>query len=186
MSWLSNVVLPKIRSLVSKVDIPDNLWHKCPGCEQMIFNRELEDNLLVCPHCQHHLRAGAARRLAMLFDKGEYKQFEPVEPPMDPLKFKDTKKYPDRLKEARTKSGLQDAILIARGKLEGMDVVIGAFDFGFMGGSMGIYVGNAIIRACEEALKAKAPLILIPASGGSHAGRYPFTYADATNYPCLA
>ena len=166
MNWISNFVRPKIRALVQK-EVPENLWRKCPDCAQMIFHRELEANLLVCPHCGYHLRIGSAERLKMLFDEGEYKTIELPEVPVDPLKFRDRKRYVERLKEAQAKTGGKDAIRVAHGTMGGQPVVIAAFDFSFMGGSMGSAVGAALLSAARLAVLQDAALITIPASGGA-------------------
>lgn len=167
MNWLTNIVPPKIRALVQKRDVPDDLWHKCPACEQMIFHRDLSNNLKVCPHCGYHMRMNAKERLKMLFDDGEYRSVELPDVPTDPLKFKDSKRYTDRLKDYRSKTGQQDAIIVAHGKMGGMGVVIAAFDFDFMGGSMGLGVGEALVTAARLAVMQQVPFIAIPASGGA-------------------
>ena len=167
MNWLSNYVRPKIRALVAPREVPENLWHKCPSCEAMIFHRELEENLHVCQHCGHHMRLYPEKRLGMLFDNGEYQLVELPKTPIDPLKFRDTKRYSDRLKEAQAKAERADAIVVAFGKMGGMDVVIAAFDFRFMGGSMGIAVGEGLLSAAKLAVLQEAPLIVVPASGGA-------------------
>ncbi len=167
MNWLSNYVRPKIRALVAPREVPENLWHKCPSCEAMIFHRELEENLNVCQHCGFHMRLDPAKRLGMMFDNGDYQTIELPKTPIDPLKFRDTKRYTDRLKEAQTKAQRADAIVVAFGKMGGMDVVIAAFDFRFMGGSMGIGVGEGLLSAARLAVLQEAPLILVPASGGA-------------------
>jgi acetyl-CoA carboxylase carboxyl transferase subunit beta len=168
VSWLTNVVLPKIRAVVSKREVPDNLWQKCPSCGQMLFHRELEANLQVCHACGHHMRLDPKRRLGMLFDGGEYQRIELPRPVLDPLKFRDRKRYSDRLKEAQAVAGPNnDAILVAHGRIGDLPAVIAAFDFGFMGGSMGIAVGEAIVAAARLAILQSAPLIVIPASGGA-------------------
>src|SRR6201991_3645969 len=110
MSWLTNFVRPKIRALVRKADVPENLWHKCSACGQMIFHRDLEANLRVCPHCGHHMRIGVLRRLELLFDGGQFERAETPKVELDPLKFRDRKRYTDRLKEAQSQVGEQDAI----------------------------------------------------------------------------
>jgi acetyl-CoA carboxylase carboxyl transferase subunit beta len=166
MNWISNFVRPKIRALVQK-EVPENLWRKCPACAQMIFHRELEANLLVCPHCGHHMRIGASERLKMLFDDGEYQTIELPDVPIDPLKFRDRKRYAERLKEAQAKTGGKDAIRVAHGEMGGQPVVIAAFDFSFMGGSMGTGVGEALLAAARLAVLQDAALITIPASGGA-------------------
>lgn len=167
MNWLTNFVRPKIQKLVRPREVPENLWVKCPSCEQMVFNKEMEKNQQVCPHCQHHLRLGVKKRLEMLFDNGDYRRIELPKVAEDPLKFKDVKSYPARLKEARSKTGEQDAMIVASGTMGGQPVVIAAFDFAFMGGSMGMAVGEAIVAAAELAVVQDAPLVVIPASGGA-------------------
>jgi acetyl-CoA carboxylase carboxyl transferase subunit beta len=168
MNWITDYVRPKLNKLTSqkKVETPDNLWTKCPSCEQMLFHRDLEDNLFVCPHCDHHLRLNAQQRLNYLFN-GNYTPITLPEVKQDPLKFKDSKKYTDRLKEYRQKTGLEDAIVVAHGKINHKPAVVAVFEFGFMGGSMGMAVGEAIITAAETAIKFNFPLIVIPASGGA-------------------
>lgn len=166
MNWIRDFVKPKLRALVGK-DVPENLWHKCPSCEQMLFHRDLTENLQVCRHCGHHMRIGSKERLAMLFDEGAYTRIDYPKPLFDPLKFKDLKKYTDRHKESRQKTGEEDALLIAEGSLCGHTAVIACFDFSFMGGSMGMGVGNGILAAATAAVKKQAPLIVIPSSGGA-------------------
>src|SRR5215471_9428329 len=153
MSWLTNFVLPKIRAVVAKKEVPDNLWDKCPNCGQMLFHRELEASLFVCHACGHHLRLVPQRRLAMLFDEGSFSRIELPKSIVDPLKFRDRKRYSDRLKEAQANNGGNgDAIWVAHGKIGGVPAVIAAFDFTFMGGSMGIAVGEGLIAAARLAV----------------------------------
>ena len=166
MNWIANFVRPKIRALVNR-EVPENLWHKCTSCAQMIFHRELEAKDRVCPHCGHHMRISARQRLKMLFDDGEYNLIELPETAVDPLKFRDRKRYVDRLKEAQGKGENKEAILVAHGKLGGMPTVIAAFDFGFMGGSMGVAVGEGLVAAARLAVLQEAALITVPASGGA-------------------
>lgn len=167
MNWLTNFVRPKIQSLVRPREVPENLWVKCPGCEHMVFHRELEKNLQVCPHCDHHMRLPVKTRLEALFDDGDYKRIELPRVAEDPLKFKDLKAYPARMKDARHKTGEQDAIIVASGTIGGSPVVAAAFDFSFMGGSMGMAVGEGLVAAAELAVVQDAALIAIPASGGA-------------------
>lgn len=167
MNWLTNFVRPKIQQLVRARDVPDNLWQTCPACQQMIFHRELEKNLQVCTHCGHHMRLPIKKRLDMLFDDGAYKRIELPKVLEDPLRFRDLKKYSDRIKEARTKSGEHDAIQVAHGTLGGRPAVVAAFDFSFMGGSMGMAVGEGLVAAAELAVLQQAALIVVPASGGA-------------------
>jgi len=166
MSWFEKVP-PKIRALVGKTNVPDNLWHQCTACSQMIFHRELDANLMVCPNCGHHMRFPAAKRLAAIFDLGAFETVPIAEVPVDPLKFRDRKRYSDRLKEARATKGANDAIIVAIGKILGHEAVVAVFDFQFMGGSMGIAVGEGFIAAADQAVARKAPLIVIPSSGGA-------------------
>ena len=167
MNWLKNFVRPKIRALVRKEDLPENLWEKCPACDQMIFHRELANNLYVCTHCGHHMRVAAKGRLDMVFDDGGYQLIELPETVNDPLKFRDKKRYTDRLKEARSRVHMNDAILVAHGTIGGVPAVVAAFDFRFMGGSMGIAVGEGFITAARLAVLQEAPLIVFPSSGGA-------------------
>ncbi len=167
MNWLKNFVRPKIRALVRKENVPENLWHKCPSCEQMIFHRELAANLWVCTHCNHHMRVAAKERLDMVFDPGSYQLVELPECVNDPLRFKDKKRYSDRLKESRGKLKVNDAIMVAHGKIGGVNAVVAAFDFRFMGGSMGVAVGDGIVTAARLAVLQEAPLIVFPSSGGA-------------------
>jgi acetyl-CoA carboxylase carboxyl transferase subunit beta len=167
MSWLTNFVRPKLRALVRKTEVPDNLWDTCPACSKMIFHRDLEANQRVCPHCGHHMRLPAKRRLETLFDDGAYARIELPKVAVDPLKFRDQKKYVDRLKAAREKTGEQDAILVAHGRIGGIGTVVAVFDFEFQGGSMGLAVGEGLVAAAKLAVLQQAPLIVIPASGGA-------------------
>jgi len=167
MNWLKNWVRPKLRELVGQKEIPENLWHKCPKCEQMIFHRDLAANLRVCPHCGHHMRLSVVERLKMLFDDEAYQTIELPEAVTDPLRFRDSKRYAERLRDARSKNGAQDALLVAHGKMGGMNVVVAAFNFDFMGGSMGIAVGEGLLAAARLAVVQDAPLIVVPASGGA-------------------
>jgi acetyl-CoA carboxylase carboxyl transferase subunit beta len=168
MSWLSNVVLPKIRAVVTRKAVPDNLWTKCPGCEQMLFYRELEANLHVCRNCGHHLRIGAELRLRILFDDGAVTRIELPKTVVDPLHFRDRTRYADRLKEGQAALGTgSDAVVVAHGKIGGLPAVVAAFEFRFMGGSMGVAVGEALLAAAKLAVLQEAALIVVPASGGA-------------------
>ncbi len=168
MNWLSNLTLPSIRSLVKdQRDVPDNLWQKCPSCEGMLFQKELTANNNVCYHCSFHMQIKVQDRLNIMFDDGDFKTIKSPSVPHDPLKFKDKKKYADRLKDTRAKTGEDDALMIGVGKIGGQNAVIAAFNFSFMGGSMGTAVGEGIICAAEEAIKTKSALIIVPASGGA-------------------
>ncbi len=168
MNWLKNFVRPKLRELVGgPKDIPENLWTKCPKCEEMIFHRDLEKDLQVCQHCGHHMRLRAEQRLVMMFDGGEYQTAELPVPAVDPLKFRDLKKYADRLKEAQNRTSAADAITVAHGKMGGADVVIAVLDFHFMGGSMGVAVGEGMLTAARLAVVQDAPLVVVTSSGGA-------------------
>jgi acetyl-CoA carboxylase carboxyl transferase subunit beta len=167
MNWLTNYVLPKIRAFTRK-DVPDNLWRKCPGCEQMLFHRELAANLDVCRHCGHHFRIGSEARFKMLFDGGAFEKLELPRAPSDPLRFRDRKRYTERLREGQAALGAgSDAAAVAEGRIGGVPAVVAAFDFEFMGGSMGVAVGEALVTAARRAVEHEAALIVVPASGGA-------------------
>ena len=167
MSWLTEFVRPKIRTLFSRREVPENLWVQCPACEQMTFKAELEKQLLVCGHCGHHMRATAAQRLAWTFDADSYTRIELPKVPADPLRFRDSKRYVDRLRDAREKTGLEDAILVAHGMIGGHRAVVATMAFEFIGGSMGAAVGEGIVAAARLAVLQDAPLIVFTASGGA-------------------
>lgn len=167
MSWFTTFVRPKISALMRKKEIPDNLWHKCPECEQMVFHKDLVANQYVCGHCAHHMHIPVKMRLENLFDEGNYIRVALPVIPVDPLKFKDSKKYQDRLKAAREKTGEMDGIIIAEGYIGGYPVVISAFDFSFIGGSMGVGIGEGLVRGAERACELHAAYLTIPASGGA-------------------
>jgi acetyl-CoA carboxylase carboxyl transferase subunit beta len=167
MSWLTEYVRPKIRTLFARRDVPDNLWHQCPACQQMIFHRDLSANLKVCPHCGHHMRASAGERLSWTFDDAVFTRIELPKVAVDPLRFRDSKRYTDRLKEARDKTHQDDAIVVAHGKIGGHQAVVAAMEFDFMGGSMGAAVGAGIVAAARLAVLQEAPLIVFTASGGA-------------------
>lgn len=167
MNWLTNFIRPRIQSLVVPKEIPDNLWQQCPSCEGMLFHRDLEKNSKVCYHCNHHLRITVKERLALIFDDGAYENMPLPQVAYDPLKFKDRRKYADRIKDSQSKTGLKEAITIAKGTIGGQKAVVAAFNFSFMGGSMGAGVGEAIVMAAEEAVKTDAAFITVPSSGGA-------------------
>lgn len=167
MSWLNNIVRPKIQALVNRRNVPNNLWDKCPSCEQMIFHRDLEAQLFVCPHCDHHMAITPEQRFANLFDDATYTTIELPKVPVDPLKFRDSKRYTDRLKDAQAKTNHADAAVVAHGTLARRPAVMCAFDFSFMGGSMGLAVGEALVAAARLAVLQRAPLVVFPASGGA-------------------
>ena len=168
MNWLTNIVRPKIQSFIGqKSETPDNLWHKCKGCGQLLYVNDIKKNLSICPNCDHHERIGPTERFDNLFDNAAYKLVELPKANEDPLKFKDQKKYTERLKAARRKSEYEDAIAVAYGKMGNVNTVVAVQNFLFMGGSMGIGVGNGIIAAAAQAIEKKAPLILFTAAGGA-------------------
>ena len=166
MNWLTNYIKPKLESLVKKKDIPKNLWIKCQ-CGTMIYYKDYDKSLGVCNECGTHMRLPADTRIKFLLDDGNCEKIKVSIGRTDPLTFKDIKKYKDRLKQARKKTKEDDAVVLAEGKIEGIDVVLVVFDFNFMGGSMGINVGSAIVKACEISVKKNLPLIIIPSSGGA-------------------
>jgi acetyl-CoA carboxylase carboxyl transferase subunit beta len=165
MSWLTRV-RNAIASVTTK-ETPENLWHKCPSCGQMIFTKEFEENLSVCPSCDHHGRIGARKRFSLTFDDGQYILLPAPRVPEDPLKFRDTKKYADRIKAARTATNEPDALLNARGTIAGYEAIVGVQDFAFMGGSMGVGVGEAFIAGIRAAIDARLPYIIFTAAGGA-------------------
>ena len=167
MNWISNYVRPRINSIFSRRDVPENLWTKCNECDTMLFHRELADNLNVCTNCNHHMHITQRDRFYSLFDGALFTELDVPEPNADPLNFRDQKKYPDRMKAALKATGEKEAMSIAMGKMGRSNIVVAAQDFSFMGGSMGMYVGNAIIAAAEKAVKLKCPLILFSAAGGA-------------------
>lgn len=167
MSWLDRVRNALSLVVPGKAETPDNLWHKCKGCGQMVFAKELEENQSVCPICDHHERIGGRARFEQLFDEGSYTVLPNPKVAEDPLKFRDQKPYPARIKAARTTTGEQDAFLNASGTIFGHQAVIGVQDFAFMGGSMGQAVGEAFIAGVEAAIGARAPYIVFTASGGA-------------------
>ncbi|WP_289295461.1 acetyl-CoA carboxylase, carboxyltransferase subunit beta [uncultured Reyranella sp.] len=168
MNWLTNFVRPKLRALVARKETPDNLWVKCPKCEQMLFTRDWEANQEVCNHCGHHMRLRPLKRLPHLFDEGKYELHPLPRVNADPLKFRDTKRYDARLKEAQAKAeGTTDALVVASGLMGSRLSIVALLDFGFMGGSMGTAVGEGLVMAAELAVARKAPLIVFSASGGA-------------------
>jgi len=167
MNWISNYVRPKINSLFSRREVPENLWSKCDECGTMLFHRELKDNLRVCTNCGHHMYISPRERFEALFDGGIFTEVDVPGPIQDPLQFRDQKKYPDRLKAAQKAANEAEAMLVAEGDLHRMPIVAAAQDFGFMAGSMGLYVGNAIVTAAERAVATRRPLVLFSAAGGA-------------------
>ncbi len=167
MSWLTEFVRPKIRTLLGRREVPENLWIQCPACQQMMFHAELEKTRKICTHCGHHMRANVPERLRWTFDEGAFTRIELPKVPADPLKFRDTKRYIDRLKEHREKSHLDDAIAVAHGTIGGHRAVVAVMAFEFIGGSMGAAVGEGIVAAAKLAVLQDAPLIVFTASGGA-------------------
>ena len=167
MNWINNYVRPRINSIFSRREVPENLWSKCDECGPMLFHRELSDNLNVCTQCGHHMAISPRDRFSGLFDGGIFVEIDVTQPVTDPLGFKDQKRYPDRMKAAQKKTDEKEAMLIAEGDIGRTPIVAAAQDFSFLGGSMGMYVGNAIIAAAERAVELKRPLILFSAAGGA-------------------
>ncbi|QUT08001.1 acetyl-CoA carboxylase carboxyltransferase subunit beta [Sphingobium phenoxybenzoativorans] len=165
MSWLNRVrnAIP----FIAKRETADNLWHKCSGCNQMVFTKEWEDNLSVCPKCDHHGRIGPKDRFAQILDAGSAVILPTPVVKEDPLKFRDSKKYTDRIKAARSSTGETDALINARGTIEGSPVIMGVQDFAYMGGSMGMGVGAAFVQGVEEAIARRAPYLIFTAAGGA-------------------
>jgi acetyl-CoA carboxylase carboxyl transferase subunit beta len=166
MNWISEVVRPRIKTLFKR-EAPENLWIKCPETGQMVFHKEVEANQWVIPGSNHHLRIGAAERLKITFDGGRFEDLPLPEVPVDPLRFRDEKRYTDRLRDARAKTGLQDAIRIASGEVEGLATTVAVQDFSFMGGSLGMAAGEAFVKGAESALERRTPYVLFAASGGA-------------------
>ncbi|ORE94477.1 acetyl-CoA carboxylase carboxyl transferase subunit beta [Stappia sp. 22II-S9-Z10] len=167
MNWISSVVRPKISSFWTKRDVPKNLWIKCPETGEMVFHRDLEQNGWVVPGSGFHMRMPLADRLASIFDAGAYEPLPLPSVPHDPLKFRDERRYQDRLRDARAKTGRDDAVGVAKGTLETIPVTVAVQDFAFMGGSLGMAAGEAIVTGAERALADKTPYILFAASGGA-------------------
>jgi acetyl-CoA carboxylase carboxyl transferase subunit beta len=168
MNWITNYVRPKINSMLGRrTDMPENLWIKDPETGEMVFHKDLESNQFVIPSSGHHMKISAKERLKYFFDDGKYETLENPKVVQDPLKFRDEKRYTDRLKDAKAKTGLEDAIVNALGTVEGLPVVVTVQDFAFMGGSLGMAAGSAIVHGFEVALQRKRPLILFAASGGA-------------------
>jgi acetyl-CoA carboxylase carboxyl transferase subunit beta len=167
VNWINSVVRPKIRSILRKKEMPDNLWVKCPETGQMIYYKDLEANQFVVPGSNYHMRMTAAARLKSIFDNAEYETLALPDVPIDPLKFRDERRYTDRLKDARGKTGLADAVLAGAGHLEGQRIVAAVQDFDFLGGSLGTAAGEAVIAAMRTAVKRETPFLLFAASGGA-------------------
>jgi len=167
MNWISNVVRPKIRNMLVRRETPENLWIKCPETGQLVFYKDVEANLFVIPGSNYHMRMAALARLKSVFDNETWFDIAVPEVPVDPLKFRDERRYADRIKDARAKTGLNDAIKLGFGRLERQPVVIGVQDFDFMGGSLGMAAGEAVIKGIETAVSKGTPFIMFAASGGA-------------------
>jgi acetyl-CoA carboxylase carboxyl transferase subunit beta len=166
MNWMSNVVPPKIRSLLRR-DTPENLWVKCPESGQLVFHKDLEANLMVVPGSGYHMAIAPRARLASLYDEGVFELLPAPEVPNDPLKFRDIKRYSDRLKEHRAKTGFADSVIAALGRIEGQEIVTAVHDFAFQGGTLGLAAGEAIVAAMTLAVEKHAPFVIFTASGGA-------------------
>lgn len=167
MNWITNYVRPKINSLFSRREVPENLWTKCDECGSMLFHRDLGENLNVCSTCGHHMPITPRARFEALFDGGAFTEIAVQQPVQDPLSFRDQKKYPERLRTAQRETGEKEAMLVAEGELGEVPIVAAGQDFSFMAGSMGIYVGNALLAAAERAVEGGRPLVLFAAAGGA-------------------
>src|SRR5215471_9279787 len=167
MNWISNVVRPKIRNMLVRRDTPENLWIKCPETGQLVFYKDVEANLFVIPGSNYHMRMGALARLKSMFDNETWFDIAVPEVPVDPLKFRDERRYADRLKDARAKTGMHDAVKLAFGRLEGLPVTVAVQDFDFMGGSLGMAAAEGVITGLETAVRRQTPFIMFAASGGA-------------------
>ena len=170
MSWLTKILPPKIKreqGAQRRTNLPEGLWSKCPSCEEVLYATDLEKNLQVCPKCGHHNRLNARQRLDFLLDGEARQEIGANVEPVDSLKFKDSKKYPDRIKEAVKASGESDSFVVIQGAIKGMPVVASSFEFDFMGGSMGSVLGERFVRGVQKAIELKAPFICVTASGGA-------------------
>jgi acetyl-CoA carboxylase carboxyl transferase subunit beta len=167
MNWISNVVRPKIRNFLNRRDTPENLWIKCPETGQLVFYKDVEANHFVIPGSNYHMRMGATARLKSIFDGETWFDIAVPDVPIDPLKFRDERRYTDRLKDARSKTGTRDAVKLGYGKLDGLPVVIAVQDFDFMGGSLGMAAGEAVVKGLETAVDKSTPFIMFAASGGA-------------------
>ena len=179
MSWLKDIVRPRIKAIVgesSEVEARSRkLWSKCNGCSETLYSRDLENWSYVCPHCGHHVRMPLTARLKSLFDEGRYQRLAYASPPEDPLRFRDSQRYTERLKEQRARTGEEDAVIAAEGRIQGMPVAFVGLNFDFMGGSMGIAVGSGFIAAVDRAIEKTMPLICLTASGGARMQEGPFS-----------
>ena len=166
MNWLTRLI-PSIMTSKSKSKVPDGLWSSCPSCESVLYAPDLEKSLFVCPKCDHHLRIGARKRLEIFLDNGFFEEIAADIKTKDVLKFKDTKNYSSRIKDAVSNTGENEAIIIGKGALDSMDVVVAAFEFRFMGGSMGGVVGEKFVQGVNEAIKSRCPFVCFSTSGGA-------------------
>lgn len=167
MNWITSFVRPKISSMLGRREVPENLWIKCPETGEMVFHTDLEENMWVVPNSGYHMKISAKARLAYLFDDGKYEELPRPPAPQDPLKFRDSKKYSDRLRDMRTKTGLDDSIVAGIGTVKGVRLVACVHEFSFIGGSLGVAAGEAIIKAFEVAVENRCPLVMFPSSGGA-------------------
>jgi len=167
MNWISDYMPPKIKSFFQRREMPENLWAKCDACGQMIFHRELSDNLNVCPGCNHHMAIAPRARFKALFDASLFAEVEVPDPLADPLNFRDEKRYSERMRDARRRTGEHEAMLVARGPIHAVETVVAAQDFAFMAGSMGMHVGNALLAAAETCTRLGAPLVIFTTAGGA-------------------
>ncbi|MCG5484745.1 acetyl-CoA carboxylase, carboxyltransferase subunit beta [Sinorhizobium alkalisoli] len=167
MNWITSYVRPKINSMLGRREVPENLWIKCPDTGEMVFHRDLEENKWVIPQSGHHMKMPAKARLKDLFDGGIYEALPQPKVAQDPLKFRDSKKYIDRLRDSRAKTELEDTIVAGLGLVHGVKLVAVVHEFNFIGGSLGMAAGEAIVKAFERAIAEKCPLVIFPASGGA-------------------
>ena len=167
MNWITNYVRPRINSMLGRREVPENLWIKCPETGEMVFHKDLEENKWVIPASGYHMKMPAKARLTDLFDDGKYEALPQPKVAQDPLKFRDSKKYTDRLRDSRIKTDQEDTIVAGVGSVQGLKLVAVVHEFNFMGGSLGIAAGEAIVKAFERAIKEKCPLVMFPASGGA-------------------
>ena len=167
MNWLTNFVKPKLTALVGRKEVPENLWHNCPACANMIHHKDLNDNLRVCITCEYHFRMTAEKRIEILFENNNFNEIKLNLVSDDPLNFQDKKKYKDRLKEYRKKTNRDDAFILGMGKIDHKEAVYGFMNFNFMGGSMGRAVGEGIVEGAKKAIDIKRPYIIFTSSGGA-------------------
>lgn len=167
MNWIKNFIRPKLQRMFQWRETPDNLWHKCPSCGNMIFHRELTASFYVCPNCDLHMKMPVAERFAMLFDNSSYEAINTPDIPVDQLDFRDKQRYRKRLEDAQHKTGAKDAVALAKGKLRGLPVIIAVQDFAFMGGSLGTAAGEAILHGARVALEQRCAYVIVTSSGGA-------------------